>query len=92
MLIERRIPLKIEHTMTFETDEIADTDPRPKPPYARITLTVVVTALTALVLSIFGYIPLDPVTAVISGCLVSLVFVCYQSYYLNQVDRSSINP
>ncbi|MHA2263347.1 MAG: hypothetical protein ACXAEN_13210 [Candidatus Thorarchaeota archaeon] len=78
--------------MTLESDSRQETEQKQKPPYARITITVVATALTALVLSIYGYIPFDPLTAVISGCLVSLVFVCYQTYYLNQISRSSGGP
>lgn len=60
-------------------------------PFTRtwIVSTAVLTVLTAVVLSQLGYIPLDSVSAAISGALVALVYISYRVAYRIWGDRKA---
>lgn len=75
--------------MALETTE----QPRPKGRSAKViaydTMAIILTGVTAYVLSFYGYIPFDPITATISGCLVGLVYVCFHNIYGTTIWKRS---
>jgi hypothetical protein len=52
-----------------------------------IVSTAVLTVVAAVVLAEMGYIPMDPVSAAISGALVALVYISYRVAYRIRNDR-----
>lgn len=64
-------------------DTPTDSSPRPTTPFTNtwIVSTAVLTVLAAVVLAQFGYIPMDPVSAAVSGALVAMVYIGYRVAY-----------
>ena len=75
--------------MTLETTEQSRRKGRSAKVIAYDTVVIILTGLTAYVLSFYGYIPFDPITATISGCLVGLVYVCFHNIYGATIWRRS---
>ena len=57
--------------------------------YGYITFSIVLTSLTAVVLSVTGYIPLDPVSAAVTGGGAGLALVIFNIYYMGRVAAMS---
>lgn len=64
-------------------DTSAGSSPRPTTPFTNtwIVSTAVLTVVAAVVLAQFGYIPMDPVSAAVSGALVAIVYIGYRVAY-----------
>jgi hypothetical protein len=64
-------------------DSAIQTETKYRNPYTRawILATLLLTPATALILAELGFIPLDPVLAVIDGFLVALMYVGYRVGY-----------
>ncbi|MFW9931490.1 MAG: hypothetical protein ACFFDR_02455 [Candidatus Thorarchaeota archaeon] len=50
-------------------------------------MTVVSTASTAYIMSVFGWIPVNPVYAVIMGSVFGILFVIYQFFYYREIAK-----
>ncbi|UCE09872.1 MAG: hypothetical protein JSW61_13010 [Candidatus Thorarchaeota archaeon] len=57
--------------------------------YAYIVFSIAVTSLTAFVLSIAGYIPLNPISAAVTGAGAGLALVIFQIYYVSRIVAMS---
>ena len=57
--------------------------------YVYIILFVVITCITTVTLSIRGYIPFDPLTALFAGIIAGFALVMFQLTYLRFVANSS---
>ncbi|MHA2423363.1 MAG: hypothetical protein ACXAEF_01135 [Candidatus Thorarchaeota archaeon] len=60
---------------------------RPSWVYWRMMVTVVLTAITAYVLSIFGYLPVNPFYATVMGSFIGVLFVLYESFYGRHIAK-----
>lgn len=62
---------------------------KPSTPFTTtwIVSTAVLTIVAAVVLAEFGYIPMDPISAAISGALVALVYIGYRVAYRIRYER-----
>ncbi|MHA1907894.1 MAG: hypothetical protein ACW98Y_11410 [Candidatus Thorarchaeota archaeon] len=50
-------------------------------------VTIVLTAITAYILSIFGYLPVNPFYATVMGSFIGVLFVLYESFYGRHIER-----
>ena len=71
-------------------------EPDPSPPprrrlalYLYIIVFIIITCTATVILSIRGYIPFDPLTALVAGIFVGIAFVMFQMTYLRFVVNSS---
>lgn len=46
--------------------------------FRRITFTIILTTITAYVLSVFGYLPVNPIYATVMGSFLGVVYVFYE--------------
>ncbi len=53
-------------------------DMQPRINFRRVTLTVILTMITAYLLSVFGYLPVNPVYATAMGSFIGVVYVFYE--------------
>ncbi len=67
MTEDNSTPLPTMKTVMFDSNSIA-----------WLVSTFVLTPITAFYLSLMGYLPMDPITAAISGFLVAIVYVGYR--------------
>ncbi len=52
-----------------------------------MALTIASTAVTAYLLSIFGWIPVNPIYAVTIGSIFGFLFVFYQLFYFREISK-----
>ena len=60
---------------------------RPRWVYWRMMVTIVLTAITAYVLSVFGYLPVNPFYATVVGSFIGVLFVMYESFYGRHIAK-----
>ncbi|MFW9847601.1 MAG: hypothetical protein ACFFF4_00570 [Candidatus Thorarchaeota archaeon] len=60
---------------------------RPRWVYWRMMVTVLLSAITAYLLSVFGYLPVNPFYATVMGSFVGLLFVLYESFYSRHIAK-----
>lgn len=60
------------------SSESTDGETKPRLNYLKILIALIVTPITAVALSYYGYIPYDPLTAAISGIIVGIVYVFFR--------------
>ena len=60
---------------------------RPRWVYWRMMVTIILTAATAYLLSIFGYLPVNPFYATVMGSFIGVLYVLFESYYNNQMAK-----
>jgi len=57
--------------------------------YLYVSLFLIVTCAATVILSIRGYIPFDPITALVAGLIAGFAFVMFQLTYLRFIVNSS---
>jgi hypothetical protein len=75
--------------MTLETSNPEAPRSRAIFRYGYIAFSIVLTSLTAAVLSVTGYIPLDPVSAAVTGGGAGLALVIFNIYYMGRMAATS---
>jgi hypothetical protein len=69
-----------------------DTRPPPRRRWALflyVSIFIIITCATTVTLSIRGYIPFDPFTALVAGLFAGFAFVMFQLTYMRFVVNSS---
>ena len=72
--------------MEIESDSEPQEE-RPRWVYWRMMVTILLTAITAYVLSVFGYLPVNPFYATVMGSFIGLLFVLYESFYGRHIAK-----
>jgi len=57
--------------------------------YLYVILFLIITCAVTVTLSIRGYIPFDPITALVAGLIAGFAFVMFQLTYLRFIVNSS---
>ncbi|MFW9953228.1 MAG: hypothetical protein ACFFD3_01655 [Candidatus Thorarchaeota archaeon] len=72
----------------MEIDSPSGTSKRPiRINYRRVFLTIILTSFTAYILSVFGYLPVNPIYATIMGSLIGFLSVIYEFFVGRQMVK-----